>query len=303
MKGKIITRIAEGLGNQLFMYANSYALSKKFNYDFFIDNESGYFQKKNIRSFQLDNFNIEAAICDQKYKFNNNLRNTKRKFLIKLDIFKKKKNFLIEPIDEEKKTKYTSFDLNTYSDILFIEGYYESENYFKNYKTDLIKQFTLKNELIFQDNSYYHLIKKHNNIVSICVRQNRFSERKSNKYDEDAIFKSENFTKSTIDYIYRAVNYVDKKISNPKYLLWSNDFSNLRNYFPSHKFTFIENKSNKSLTDFYLLLNCKNFIVGPTSFHWWPAWLNENKNSLILRPKDINISNNFNFWPNHWISI
>ena len=46
MKGKLIVRIAEGLGNQLFMYANSLALAKKINYDLLIDNESGYFQKK-----------------------------------------------------------------------------------------------------------------------------------------------------------------------------------------------------------------------------------------------------------------
>ena len=50
MTKKIIVRIAEGLGNQLFMYANSLSLSKKINYNLFIDNESGYFQKKNIRS-------------------------------------------------------------------------------------------------------------------------------------------------------------------------------------------------------------------------------------------------------------
>ena len=35
---KIITRISEGLGNQLFMYANAYALSKKLEYNLYIDN-------------------------------------------------------------------------------------------------------------------------------------------------------------------------------------------------------------------------------------------------------------------------
>ena len=80
MTKKIIVRIAEGLGNQLFMYANSLSLSKKINYNLFIDNESGYFQKKNIRSYQLNNFNIDTPICEIKYKFNNQLKNIKEKF-------------------------------------------------------------------------------------------------------------------------------------------------------------------------------------------------------------------------------
>ena len=46
MDKKIIVRIAEGLGNQFFMYANSLALSKKFNCELNIDSTSGYFKKK-----------------------------------------------------------------------------------------------------------------------------------------------------------------------------------------------------------------------------------------------------------------
>jgi len=46
MKKKIIVRIAEGMGNQLFMYAHAYALSKKLNCKLYIDDTSGYYQKK-----------------------------------------------------------------------------------------------------------------------------------------------------------------------------------------------------------------------------------------------------------------
>ena len=106
-----------------------------------------------------------------------------------------------------------------------------------------------------------------------------------------------------INYIKRAVEYTDHKIPNAKYLIWSNDFSNLREYFPANKYTFVDIKENKSLSDFNLLLNCKNFIVGPTSFHWWPAWLNFSKDAIFIRPKDIDISNNSDFWPNDWLSI
>ena len=37
----IIAKISEGLGNQMFMYANEYAISKKFNLDLCFDPYSG----------------------------------------------------------------------------------------------------------------------------------------------------------------------------------------------------------------------------------------------------------------------
>ena len=45
MKKKLTIQISEGLGNQLFMYAFAYSLSKKLNYNFYIDNKF----KKNIK--------------------------------------------------------------------------------------------------------------------------------------------------------------------------------------------------------------------------------------------------------------
>ena len=43
---KITVEIAEGLGNQLFMYSYAYALSKKLGYNLLIDNTSGFSKKK-----------------------------------------------------------------------------------------------------------------------------------------------------------------------------------------------------------------------------------------------------------------
>ena len=43
---RLTVEIAEGLGNQLFMYTNAYALSKKLGYDLLIDNNSGQSKKK-----------------------------------------------------------------------------------------------------------------------------------------------------------------------------------------------------------------------------------------------------------------
>ena len=78
-KNTITVRIAEGIGNQLFMYANAYNLSKKFNYDLSIDNKSGYFTDKNsLRTDQLNYFNIDEHFANYKNKFTKYLKNLNR---------------------------------------------------------------------------------------------------------------------------------------------------------------------------------------------------------------------------------
>ena len=48
---------------------------------------------------------------------------------------------------------------------------------------------------------------------------------------------------------------------------------------------------------------CKHFAVSPTTFHFWPAWLSNYKHKICLRPKNLNPSNNKDFWPESWIKI
>jgi hypothetical protein len=81
------------------------------------------------------------------------------------------------------------------------------------------------------DNKYLDLI-RNNNVVSISVRQNRYSERIGNKDILKSKKKSNFFLKQTIQYIYRALDFLKDKIDNPKFLLWSDDFTNLNEYFP-----------------------------------------------------------------------
>ena len=298
MSKKIIVRIAEGIGNQLFMYAHAYSLSKNINYDLFIDNTSGYFKKKNqVRSYQLDKFNIDTSLSEKNYRFDTLSLNIKRNILKKLDFFKKKKLFLLETTFDNKVTQYIDTDMNNFSDLLYIEGYFESEKYFKKFKNKLKSKFIIKDKYLDQNNKFIELL-KNNNSVSISVRQNRYSER--GIVDND---KSLKFTKNTIDYIYKSISFFKKKIPNPRFFIWSNDFKNLNNYFNKNEFTFIENQNNKSLNDFNLFRYSKHFIVGPTSFHWWGAWLNETPDKICVRPSNINPSNNKDFWPDGWIKI
>ena len=163
-----------------------------------------------------------------------------------------------------------------------------------------MSQFSFKKNII--NNKYTDFINKYN-VVSISVRQNRYSERITNKFDQYSISKSQDFVANTVDYIYQSIKFIKSKVHNPKFLLWSNDFTGLEKYFPTNEFLYVINPENKILNDFYLLTKCKYFIVGPSTFSWWGAWLSNNESKICIRPKTINPSNNLDFWPESWTSI
>ena len=134
------------------------------------------------------------------------------------------------------------------------------------------------------------------------IRRNRFSDQDKSKTTKN-INKSENFTNEIINYINTSVDLVNSKIVNPEYFIWTNDHYNISAILDKIKINNYTLINKDVINDFNLFKYCKHFIVGPSSFHWWGAWLNENPNKLIIRPSNLNPSNNENFWPKDWISI
>ncbi len=187
--------------------------------------------------------------------------------------------------------------------LIYIRGHFESEKYFLNCRESIHKELSFKNEKQYQNNIYNKYI-YNNIIVAITIRQNRFNERNYSQTTDLLLKnKSDIFLLKQIQYIKKAVSYFKNKVKNPKFLIWSNDFSNLDKYF-SNNFIFVKNHNkNKDLTDLYLLTHCKYFIVSPSTFSWWGARLSKRKGKICVRPKNLNVSNNKDFWPKEWKSI
>ena len=197
------------------MYANAYAISKKFNLQLNLDPYSGYYQNK-LRSYMLDNFNISSEIAPPNWIFSNNYRKFIKKIMVKLDFLKKKKIFFFETKNKNKSTKYNPLNLNNINDIFYIDGNFESEKYFLDYRKDLLKEFSIKNKKLYINNKLLDII-NNENVVSVSVRQNRFSERIHNKNNIISIQKSDQFVKETVDYIYKSIEFIKTKIQNPKF--------------------------------------------------------------------------------------
>ena len=310
MTKRIIVEIAEGLGNQLFMYAHAYSMAKKLNYELFIDNQSGYSFKKNAlrkhQKYMLDSFNIVQNYAPNEFIYDKLHKKIKKKLLILIDKFSNKQVFFREKSIKHNNSKiaqnYTDLSEINFSDNIYVQGNFENHEYFNEFKKDLSNFFITKNELINHKNSIVEQL-SNNNSISIHIRRNRFSDQIGLTDSLKNKEKSDVFTSQTIDYINRSINFIEKKVQNPQYFIWTNeyaDFDKLSNKLIVKNYHLI---NENVINDFDLFQYAKHFIVGPSSFHWWGAWLNKNSDKICTRPSNLNPSNNENFWPKDWISI
>ena len=308
MLKKIILRLTNEMGNQMFMYASAYSISKELNRSLYIDDETAFSSKKNVSKFGLNLFNITSPAAPDSLKFKSLSGYFKRKLLIKTDFLRLKKKFYIEKKDMNKITNYSNYYKNLrFDNNLFLEGHFESEKYFQNYADEIKNEFKLKNQDILKKNPYFNEINKQNS-VSICLRQNRFIEGKGQNTSLNKQ-KSWSFTLEQINYIKKSVDFIKSKISNPAFFLWSNDFSNIDKKDFNFNYEEIKLNNNKNALDkrvqsLFLLTQCNHFIVTTSTFNWWGAWLSEKKNKIILRPSDKFFNhfflNNKDFWPLNW---
>ena len=309
MNKKLIVEVAEGLGNQIFMYAHAYSLSKELDYALFIDNKSGFSKKKNLlrnhQKYMLGNFNLFGSIADNNMIYDTDFKRFKKKLKLLFDFFSKKKSFIIEKNIRINRKKFAepfmNIDKTKINNNLYVQGNFENYNYFNKYRSQLCRILIPKKEVIDENNSLINRIKSSNS-VSLHIRRDRFSDQVKSKTTKN-IKKSDIFTEDIINYINNSIDFINSKVQNPEYFIWSNNHDNivpLLNKIKAKNYTLI---NNDVINDFNLFRYCKHFIVGPSSFHWWGAWLNENPNKICIRPSNINPSNNENFWPNDWISI
>lgn len=311
MSKKVIIRLSNEIGNQMFMYASAFSISKKLNRELLLDNETAFLSKKNISKFGLDNFKISTAISKDELKFKNVSGYLKRKFLIKTDFLRSKKKFYLEKKDKNKFTNFDeSFLKKTFDDVIFLEGHFESPKYFNAYENEIKNEFRFKDELKFKKSSLFKEIDKFNS-VGICIRQNRFSEgRGKNTLINQT--KSETYSNEQINYINKSSKLIIDKFPDAKFYLWSNDLSSLKKENIKFDINIIDLSKYKNDFDIrafnlFLLSSCKHFIVTPSTFNWWGAWLSKNDKKIVTRPTEKFFSlfkvNNKDFWPNNWIEI
>ncbi len=256
----IILRFLGGLGNQLFIYAFGRALEINYNLEIYFDTLSGFRKDFYKRKFVLDKFNTVI----RKISFYSSFYFPLKKRLNKISNILYPDSILIKEDDCFSINKILNENKN-YKKI-YLEGYFQQPGYFENIKDILRKEITLKKELSDTTKKYLNEI-ENSNSVAVHVRRNDIKEL------------------VPTEFYFKEIKVLQSRIENPIFFIFSDDIIwCIKNFPKEDKFVFID-KTENHIEDFWLMKNCKHFIIGNSTFSWWASWLSEYKNKKIITYK------------------
>ena len=245
----VIPLLDGGFGNQLFMIANAYAYSLKYNKSLFVpETWKGLTQSRPAYWNSILKY----------FKDNKLLINIKG-----LKYSKYKENSLdFEQIPNQIKS-------------VFLDGYFQSEKYFIEYEKEIRELFIIPKEIKDVATQKISLIKKDTNpCVAVHIRRG------------DYIKKSNFHHVQNITYYRLSQKYIEEKLNlRPTYLYFSDDKKWVQDNFKLQGNDTIVS-SEKDYEEFAIMQQCDHFIIANSSFSWWAAWLGANVDKVVIAPKE-----------------
>ena len=151
--------------------------------------------------------------------------------------------------------------------LMLIDGFFQTEKYFKDYRKDVLDLFELKDEhKEYIQNKYKHLLES--NSCVLHVRRGDYATAR------ELIILN-------IEYYMRAAEVIGR---DKHFVIFSDDIEwckNNFNFLPNK--TFIEERND--LLEMYLMSLFHNHIIANSTFSWWGAWMANNSNVIMPDPK------------------
>ena len=238
-----------GLGNSLFQYSTLIAVSEEYGYQVKIPYENkSYFEP----SYDAMCFSI-------------------------FDGFKK----IYEPLSKEDTINYIisedslAYDPNLLKDVkdnTSLHGYFQCEKYFAKHRDKILETltptgYTYAFALNFFNNAGETEIDP-TTCTSVHIRRG------------DYLKKSEYYNILDKDYYNKAI----EESNTENYILFSDDPDWCKENFKGDNY-FFNQKDCSPYADLLCMSLCKNNIIANSSFSWWGAWMNQNKDKKVIAPK------------------
>lgn len=284
----IIVKLQGGLGNQLFQFAAGLALARRHSTTLKIDTSflnadpAGHYTK---RYLELNVFDIalEEATEEDLRRFplqeNRYIRKLKEWLPVSFD------THVFNERGHHYNTYFSRLPANTY-----LNGYWQSERYFKNCSTELRTLLRFKPGYVLCEAELERRI-INTNSVSVHVRRGDYvSLSAANSFHGVC----------GPDYYRKAMALFP---ADTTFYVFSDDLEWCReNLHSGYCMEFIETPN--AYTDFYLMSQCRHHIIANSSFSWWAAWLhNDDKKQVIAPRRWFASAATPDIYPDNWVRL
>lgn len=251
----------------MFQYAAGRAVAFRNKTDLLLDT-SWY---KNIkgnteRKYSLGAFNIVERFASKKEIAA--FRGAFFPLRAKLDLFKK----------EYIREKQFHFDpaITALSGDAYLDGYWQSEKYFKDAEVIIRKDFSLKAPLSRNAQEIADAIKKEG-AVSVHVRRGDYVANASTHHVHGAC---------SPEYYREAQKIIGRSVSTPHFFVFSDDVEWVRDAVQfDGPALFVSGRGVSDHEELFLMSLCQHHIIANSSFSWWGAWLNSAKDKIVIAPQ------------------
>lgn len=265
----VVVRLQGGLGNQLFQYALGRRIALTNEMPLKLDLSK--LTRNRLRTYKLSHFKIEAEIAtpDDIMKAKGGAGITGY-FIRRLDRFKPHyRRFWV-------KENYFHFDPNilTISGTVFLEGYWQSEPYFKSIEKKLREELALRSKPSALSEQIAQTM-QNTTSVSLHVRRGDYAANPTTYY------------LCPLKYYLAAIAKIKRCVEDPHFFVFSDDpvwtRENLTIDAPA---TFVtHNRADRDYEDLWLISQCQHHIIANSTFSWWGAWLCSRPEKKVISPK------------------
>jgi hypothetical protein len=262
----IIARVEGGLGNQLFIYATARALALRTGLPLKLDIWNAGYQGSSRygRRYQLDAFNIAGVVADQSEV--TPYRPGSRSFYWRRKLSRWLPLSLRGVIEERRIFEPRLLTLRPRVQV-YLVGYWQREEYFKDCRAVLAQELTLKREPSKQSVEVAARMRQCESVF-LHVRRLDYEHRLSAEYYAGAL------------------RLLFERVKRPSLFVFGDDLEWAKREIPlPGDAQFIaHNGDARNEEDLWLLTQCRHAIVANSSFSWWGAWLNDAPGRTVIAP-------------------
>jgi hypothetical protein len=298
---KVIVRLLGGLGNQMFQYALGRQLSIASGRQLLLDlsfYESDAAKSTwTVRNFGLSNFKLNADVATsedlkpfQKYLKLNFIGRVARRLSSIGKYYSG--GYILEPLGRNFVFDHRLLNA-TLKQVIYLDGFWQSEKYFLSIEDVIRKDFAFKNE---PDEVNKKMLDQINSVNSVAIHI---------RHGDNATKIAAKHGVLPMSYYKNAIANLVANVESPKFYIFSDDQAwakqNLKLNFPAEFVS--HNGDEKNYEDIRLMSHCKHHIIGNSTFSWWGAWLAKKPNQVVYAPERYHMKDDMattDFYPSDW---